>query len=146
MLKTIDQSNDRSLLLNFTIDRHEGTGEFDGQSFKTWKDVQYAFNTIFNDAYPDGYNKVFVSVLWNNGMTFSGRIDVGSNDYCPKNEPIGMYLYRLVSRRQMIELVQQASFTDEGMLLGGGKKQVIEIELSSYCVNEAGQLIKFSNR
>lgn len=83
----------------FTIVWHEGTGEYDGQTFITWADAQHAFNKIYRHHMQDGgqgYTKVKVQITWENGATITDRVDVSNigGDYNPKRESIGDYLRR----------------------------------------------------
>lgn len=145
MKQVLDNYGNKSFLLCFTIVWHEGTGNLNGQTFKSWKDVQYAFNTIYNDYMQyggQGYDKVKIIATWENGKSFTDRIDVGNgeNDYSPKRETIGQYLQRQKGVMYETNLVdgdrELLNFTDHA----GPSIIKPKLELSKLSVNSFGEI------
>lgn len=93
------QPTKKARLKSFTIIWNEGIDEFEGKVFTTWKDAQYAFNTMYNSWKQEsmGYDKVKVEIIWENGKRIVDRIDVGDSDYNPSKETLGEYLQKQVS-------------------------------------------------
>jgi hypothetical protein len=85
---------DVSPLESIFIEWHEGTGEFDGKTVKTWSELQRMLTSIYNNSSGGGYTKVKVVFKWKNGKSITDRIDVGSGggDFNPTTEKIGDYL------------------------------------------------------
>jgi hypothetical protein len=90
---------DVSPLESIGIEWHEGTGEFDGKTVKTWSELQHILTSIYNNAFKNhgddgGYEKVKVLFKWKNGKSIGDRIDVGNGggDFNPTREKIGDYL------------------------------------------------------
>ncbi|MEI8111155.1 MAG: hypothetical protein WCH59_09215 [Chitinophagia bacterium] len=87
-------------MTSFTILWHEGTGQYDGQTFTLWSTVQFAFNQIFKHHMKDGgegYTKVKVNVKWEDGSEITDRLDVSEKDYNPQLETVGEYLSKAVN-------------------------------------------------
>jgi hypothetical protein len=85
-----------SKMQSFTIIWHEGTGEFDGQTFATWNGANQAMSKIYRSHSGPGYTKVKVNVKWENGAEITDRCDCSdsSGDFSAKRETIGQYLSR----------------------------------------------------
>lgn len=80
-----------------TIIWHEGTGEFDGQTFTTWAAFQKAFDKIYKQhGNGEGYTKVKISLLWEDGTGITDRVDVADSlgNYSPKHGTIGQYIQK----------------------------------------------------
>ncbi len=83
-------------MVSFTILWHEGTGEFDNTTFKTWETAKKAFLQIYKDYSKSGclgYDKVKVCIKWENGEEITDRIDVGNgNDFNPNTTTFREFL------------------------------------------------------
>lgn len=91
---------EKSQLLAFTIEWHEGTGEHDGKTVTTWKKATELMNSIYNHHDGPGYSKCKVRITWQDGSSIIDRIDCGDSgsDYSPKKfKDVGDYLSRLSS-------------------------------------------------
>lgn len=153
MKKVLDNYQNKSLLLSFTIEWHEGVElGLEGIQFRNWHDVQEAFNKLYASYVQRGslgYDKVKVAILWDNGKQIIDRIDVGNHgsDYCANRETVGEYLKRQKSVMHESNLLEGdrlnlLSFEDPGTT-PKASKTVAKIELSDLAVNSAGKLVKF---
>lgn len=94
------KEGEKSKMQSFTILWHEGTGEFDGKTFTTWKDANKAMGKIYRSHGDSlGYTKVKINVKWGNGAEIIDRCDCGNSggDFNANRYTIGKYLEQLNS-------------------------------------------------
>ncbi len=86
--------DDSSPIKSIKIEWNEGSPDFSGKKFTTWRDFQDALRRVYSNHSGRGYNKVKVHFEWENGKTIVDRIDVGNSggDFNPDREFIGDYL------------------------------------------------------